>query len=76
MNNFKSERVPIKLAISLGVIGALGPSAVDMYLSSLPEIARNFDSSFASVQLTPTFFLLAMGIGQLMFRPFVDAYGR
>jgi DHA1 family bicyclomycin/chloramphenicol resistance-like MFS transporter len=76
MKNVQSERVPLKLAISLGVIGALCPSAVDMYLSSLPEIARDYDASFASVQLTLTFFLLAMGAGQLLFGPFVDAYGR
>ncbi|WP_256352118.1 MFS transporter [Pseudomonas yamanorum] len=76
MNNVQSERVPLKLAIGLGVIGALCPSAVDMYLSSLPEIARDYGASFASVQLTLTFFLLAMGAGQLLFGPFVDAYGR
>lgn len=70
------EKVPVKLAISLGMIGALGPSAVDMYLASLPEIAREFSASFAGVQLTLTFFLLAMGAGQLVFGPIVDAYGR
>lgn len=70
------QRVPLKLALGLGMIGALGPSAVDMYLSSLPEIAREFDASFAGVQLTLTFFLLAMGAGQLIFGPVVDAFGR
>ena len=73
MNTVRKERVPLKLAIGLGVIGALGPSAVDMYLSSLPEMARDYDASFAGVQLTLTFFLLAMGAGQLLFGPFVDA---
>lgn len=76
MNTVQQQRVPMKLAIGLGAIGALGPSAVDMYLSSLPEIARDYDAGFASVQLTLTFFLLAMGAGQLLFGPFVDAYGR
>lgn len=76
MNTVQQQRVPMKLAIGLGAIGALGPSAVDMYLSSLPEIARDYDAGFASVQLTLIFFLLAMGAGQLLFGPFVDAYGR
>lgn len=76
MNTVQSEQVPLKLAIGLGVVGALGPSAVDMYLSSLPEIARDYHASFAGAQLTLTFFLLAMGAGQLLFGPFVDAYGR
>ncbi|WP_438284333.1 multidrug effflux MFS transporter [Pseudomonas alabamensis] len=68
--------VPIRLALGLGLIGALGPSAVDMYLSSLPEIANHYQASFTRVQLTLTFFLLAMGAGQLIFGPIVDAYGR
>lgn len=76
MNAVESDRVPLKLAVGLGAVGALGPSAVDMYLSSLPEMARDYGTGFASVQLTLTFFLLAMGAGQLLFGPFVDAYGR
>ncbi|MBC3455988.1 multidrug effflux MFS transporter [Pseudomonas mosselii] len=76
MSGIAKSPVPVRIAVSLGLIGALGPSAVDMYLSSLPEIAREFKTSFASVQLTLTFFLLAMGAGQLLFGPVVDAYGR
>eukprot|EP01034_Spumella_vulgaris_P039177 gene39177-48388_t len=40
------------------------------------EFHSSYQSSFASVQLTLTFFLLAMGAGQLIFGPIVDAYGR
>ncbi|MBJ9977620.1 Bcr/CflA family efflux MFS transporter [Pseudomonas sp. S75] len=76
MNATPSPSVPFKLALGLGLIGALGPSAVDMYLSSLPEIASHYQASFTRVQLTLTFFLLAMGAGQLIFGPVVDAYGR
>jgi DHA1 family bicyclomycin/chloramphenicol resistance-like MFS transporter len=47
-----------------------------MYLSSLPEIASHYQASFTRAQLTLTFFLLAMGAGQLIFGPIVDAYGR
>lgn len=72
----KPDKPFMKFAIGLGMIGALGPSAVDMYLASLPEIAREYQTSFASVQLTLTFFLLAMGAGQLLFGPVVDACGR
>ncbi|MFL1526550.1 multidrug effflux MFS transporter [Pseudomonas sp. O230] len=69
-------RSNLRFAASLAVIGALGPSAVDMYLASLPEIAREYASSYASVQLTLTVFLLAMGAGQLVFGPVVDTLGR
>ncbi len=32
----------LKFAIALGAIAALGPSAVDMYLPSLPEMAVDY----------------------------------
>ncbi|MDR2308615.1 MAG: multidrug effflux MFS transporter [Paucimonas sp.] len=66
----------LRFAASLALIGALGPSAIDMYLASLPEMARNFATGYAQVQLTLTVFLLAMGAGQLLFGPLVDALGR
>lgn len=66
----------LRFAASLALIGALGPSAIDMYLASLPEMARDFGSGYAQVQLTLTVFLLAMGAGQLLFGPLVDALGR
>lgn len=76
MKSSESGPLPVKLAVSLAAVGALGPSAVDMYLSSVPKIARDLGASFTSVQLTLTVFLFAMGAGQLLFGPMVDAYGR
>ncbi|ENV15049.1 multidrug effflux MFS transporter [Acinetobacter guillouiae] len=72
----KSGNSIFKLAASLALITVLGPSAIDMYLSSLPEMAFEFKTSFADVQLTLTVFLLSMGAGQLFFGPITDAYGR
>lgn len=66
----------LRFAASLALIGALGPSAIDMYLASLPEMARDFGTGYPQVQLTLTVFLLAMGAGQLLFGPLVDALGR
>ncbi|GGU50798.1 Bcr/CflA family drug resistance efflux transporter [Pseudomonas laurentiana] len=67
---------PVRFAVALALIGALGPSAVDMYLASMPAIAAEFRTSYAAVQLTLTVFLLAMGAGQLLFGPLIDALGR
>ncbi|WP_153785067.1 multidrug effflux MFS transporter [Pseudomonas sp. EMN2] len=66
----------LRFAASLALIGALGPSAIDMYLASLPQMARDFGTGYPQVQLTLTVFLLAMGAGQLLFGPLVDALGR
>ncbi|PWB31447.1 Bcr/CflA family drug resistance efflux transporter [Pseudomonas sp. SDI] len=66
----------MKFAIALALIGALGPSAIDMYLASMPTIALEYATSYAGVQLTLTVFLLALGAGQLLFGPVVDTFGR
>ncbi|MEJ5128483.1 multidrug effflux MFS transporter [Comamonas sp. MYb21] len=66
----------LRFAASLALIAVLGPSATDMYLASMPEIATELAVPYAQVQLTLTVFLLAMGLGQLLFGPIVDAFGR
>lgn len=66
----------LRFAASLALIAVLGPSATDMYLASMPEIASELAVPYAQVQLTLTVFLLAMGLGQLLFGPIVDAFGR
>lgn len=65
-----------RLALSLALIAMLGPAGIDMYLPSMPDMARELGTSYAQVQLTLTVFLLAMGLGQLVFGPLIDAYGR
>lgn len=72
----QAQRLPVGLAWSLGLIMLLGPTSIDMYLPSMPEMALQLDTSFAKVQLSLTVFLLAMGAGQLLFGPVIDAYGR
>ena len=65
-----------RFALSLALVTVLGPVATDMYLPSMPEIAREFDTSYSNVQLSLTVFLAAQGAGQLFFGPIVDSLGR
>ncbi|TCM67055.1 DHA1 family bicyclomycin/chloramphenicol resistance-like MFS transporter [Acinetobacter calcoaceticus] len=71
-----SGQVGLKLTISLAVVVALGPAAIDMYLASMPQMAVDLHVSYASTQLSLTVFLIFMGLGQLLFGPFSDAFGR
>lgn len=75
-NDSKLPTGGLRFAASLALIAVLGPSATDMYLASMPEIATELAVPYAQVQLTLTVFLLAMGLGQLVFGPIVDAFGR
>ncbi|MCW4459881.1 multidrug effflux MFS transporter [Microbacterium sp. MPKO10] len=64
------------LIVLLGVMAALGPMTVDMYLPALPEITREFDTTEATIQITLTGSLLGMGAGSLLFGMLSDARGR
>lgn len=66
----------IRLVLILGVLTALGPFTVDMYLPALPAITDDFHTSDTAVQLTLTGTLLGLALGQLFIGPLSDVYGR
>ena len=66
----------VGLAASLALVAVLGPAGIDMYLASMPAMARELHTSYANVQLSLTVFLLALGAGQLLCGPLTDMLGR
>ncbi|MEI2418422.1 multidrug effflux MFS transporter [Orrella sp. JC864] len=64
------------VAVALGLITLLGPASIDMYLPSLPAMANELGTDYATMQVTLTVFLLALGGGQVVFGPLIDALGR
>lgn len=66
----------LRLALILGLLSAVGPFAIDMYLPALPTLASDFDATEAAVQLTLTSYFLAFGVAQLFYGPMADAVGR
>ena len=66
----------VRLAIILGLLSAVGPFAIDMYLPALPTIADDLNATEAGVQVTLTAYFMAFGIAQLFYGPMADATGR
>ena len=64
------------LTMLLALLTALGPVAVDMYLPSFPEIGRLLGASPATVQLTLSLYMVAYAVGQVLYGPLSDRYGR
>src|SRR5215470_5973445 len=64
------------LTAVLGLLTAVGPLSVDMYLPSLPEIGRELAASPAQVQLTISFYLVGFAVGQIVYGPLSDRHGR
>lgn len=63
-------------ALVLGLLTAVGPFAIDMYLPALPEIGRTFAASPETVQASLMAFFAALGAGQLVSGPLSDIHGR
>ncbi|PWS38325.1 Bcr/CflA family drug resistance efflux transporter [Falsiroseomonas bella] len=67
------RRPPIWLLVAM--IG-LGPFTMQIVVPSLPAMARDLNASIATIQLTVTLYLLAVGFGQLIYGPLSDRFGR
>jgi MFS transporter, DHA1 family, multidrug resistance protein len=63
-------------AIVLGLLAAIGPFAIDMYLPGLPTIAADLRASTAATQMTLMVFFLAFGLCQIAYGPVSDMVGR
>ncbi len=62
--------------VMLAMLTSLGPLSTDMYLPSLPSIARDLSASTSDTQLTLSLYLLGFAVGQLFYGPISDKVGR
>jgi DHA1 family bicyclomycin/chloramphenicol resistance-like MFS transporter len=64
------------MIVVLGLLVALGPLTIDMYLPALPRIADELSVSSSVAQLTLTGTLAGLALGQLVIGPLSDSLGR
>ncbi|MGO3156432.1 MAG: multidrug effflux MFS transporter [Mesonia sp.] len=69
----KREKVVL---LVLGTLIALGPFSIDMYLPSFESIAIEFVISKKEVGLSLTSYFIGIALGQLIYGPIMDKYGR
>lgn len=60
----------------LGLLSAIGPFSIDMYLPGFPDIAKDLHTNVSRVALTLSGFFIGIAIGQLLYGPLLDKYGR
>ncbi|MCP3965520.1 MAG: Bcr/CflA family multidrug efflux MFS transporter [Lentisphaerae bacterium] len=70
------DNIPIDIIILLGVLAALTPMALDMYLPALPIIAIDLKTSTTQAQFSVQAYLLGYAMGQFICGPLSDSYGR
>ncbi|WP_172294386.1 multidrug effflux MFS transporter [Pseudoruegeria sp. HB172150] len=66
----------LRFALTLGLLAAVGPFAIDMYLPAMPLIAEDLGTTAAGVQATLSAYFFAFGIAQLVYGPWADQAGR
>ncbi len=64
------------LIVILGLLSAIGPFSVDMYLPAFPDIAEGLNTTVSQVMLTLSSFFVGISAGQLLYGPLLERFGR
>ena len=72
----RSAELPIAWIMMLGLIVAVGPLSIDMYLPALPAMADSFGVSTAFMANSVPAYFIGLVFGQLFYGPFSDRVGR
>lgn len=64
------------VVLILGTLSTISPFSIDMYLPGFPAIARGLHTTIAQVQLSLTAYLVGISVGQLLYGPLLDRFGR
>ncbi len=74
MKRKKNSKLYILLMV--GIVSAFGPFVTDFYLPSFPSLMKYFCTTASRVQLSLTFSMIGLAVGQLIIGPISDKYGR
>ena len=64
------------LILILGLLTAIGPFSIDMYLPAFPAIAKGLHTTVAQVTLSLSSFFIGISFGQLLYGPLLERFGR
>ena len=64
------------LLIVLGILIAIGPLTIDVYLPAFLQMSQSFDVVASKIQLTLTFYFFGIVLGQIFYGPIIDRFGK
>ena len=64
------------LILILGLLSAIGPFSIDMYLPGFPAIAADLQTTVDAVSYTLASFFIGVCFGQMLCGPLLDRFGR
>jgi DHA1 family bicyclomycin/chloramphenicol resistance-like MFS transporter len=74
--NIMTSKQKLSLILILGSLTALGPFSIDMYLPAFPAIATDLHTTTEKVAISLSSFFIGISLGQLLYGPLLDRYGR
>lgn len=66
----------IGIILTLGLLSAIGPFSIDLYLPGFPEIARDFGTTTGQIALSLSSYFVGVSVGQMIYGPLLDRFGR
>ena len=64
------------VVLVMGLLTAIAPLSIDMYLPAFPSISRNLHTTVSQVTLSLSSFFIGISVGQLLYGPFLERFGR
>jgi MFS transporter, DHA1 family, multidrug resistance protein len=64
------------IILILGALTTISPFTIDMYLPAFSKIAADFHTTPARISLSVTSYFIGLAIGQLLYGPLLDRFGR
>lgn len=64
------------IILVLGAMSTVSPFSVDMYLPAFPQIAHDLGTTPAEISLSVTGYFIGLALGQLVYGPLLDRFGR
>lgn len=65
-----------RYVLILGLLSAIGPFSIDLYLPAFPMISENLHTSVSKVMFSLSSFFIGVSAGQLLYGPLLERYGR
>lgn len=64
------------ITLILGMLATVSPFAIDFYLPSFSQIANELHTTTARISLSVSSYFIGMALGQLIYGPLLDRFGR
>jgi DHA1 family bicyclomycin/chloramphenicol resistance-like MFS transporter len=75
MSNYKINS-SFTVILIMGLLTAIAPLSIDMYLPAFPAIAKTLHTTVSGVTLSLSSFFIGISAGQLLYGPLLERYGR